>query len=347
MSALFLFASLGVINGILLSIYLFSKKERSITDVYFGGLILSLCLRIGKSVLVHFDPNTDKIILQIGLSACLFIGPFFYLYAKSLQQREHLLKRKDMTLIILLAVLIIVIGLIMPYRTHPEFWNTYVVKSIYLVWAVSVVIGLYYTKSVFTKLFRSPSHLKEEERYILGIALSVIFITITYQIALFAKGFAYIWGSIIFSVSFYYLAGRKVLSKKELTPKNTQPPLENGAVLFRKVETIMAREKPFKNPKLKLDELASHTDMSRHLLSRLLNEEYKHGFSHYIKAHRVNETKRLIEVRHELSLEGIGFEAGFNSKSAFFEAFKKITDLTPSAYKKSLVNKKQVQRTPD
>jgi len=342
MSALFLFASLGVINGILLSIYLFSKKERSIIDIYFGGLILSLCVRIGKSVLVYFDRDLDKLILQIGLSACLFIGPFFYLYSRSLHRGELSLKKKDMALLVTLTVSVVIIGIIKPYRTHPEFWNEYMVKSIYLVWAVFVITGLYYTRDVFAQLFRKPTLLKEDEWYILSIAFSIVFITLTYQIALYAEGFTYIWGSIIFSVSFYYLVGRKLLGKKVLTPKTTPPPLENASALFKQVEALLVTEKTFKNPKLKLDELAVQANMSRHLLSRILNEEYQHGFSHYIRSHRVIEAKGLIEVRHELSLEGIGFEAGFNSKSAFFEAFKKVTNLTPSAYKKSQMDKKKV-----
>ncbi len=341
MSALFLFASLGVVNGILLSIYLFSKRTKNIVDIYFGGLILALCIRIGKSVLVHFDRGTDKLILQIGLSACLFIGPFFYLYAKSLKNEELTLKRQDGVLLSLLTIIIIVLGVILPYRTHPEFWNDHMIKGIYLVWAVFIILGLYHTRTVFSKALTSPSQLNEDERYVLGIGISVIFITITYQIALFIKGYTYIWGSIIFSISFYYLAFRKLVGKKDLTPKTVpQSRLDNGTELFEKVEELMISEKPFINPKLKLDELALQVDMSRHLLSRVLNEEYKFGFSQYIKTHRVNEAKRLIEIRHELSLEGIGFEAGFNSKSAFFDAFKKVTTLTPSAYKKSLKGEK-------
>lgn len=347
MSVLFLFASLGVINGVLLSIYLLTKKGRQIVDIYFGALILALCIRIGKSVLVHFDRDTDKLILQIGLSACLFIGPFFYLYAKSLSKNEMRFKREDGLLLSILSIAIIAIGLSFPYRTHPDFWNLYLVKGIYVVWAFFLIAGLYYTRSLFARAFGSYGQLKADERYIVGIALSVVFITITYQIALFADGFTYIWGSIIFSISFYYLAFRKLLAKQALTPKTMQPSLEGGDKLFAKIEKFMIDQKPFINPKLKLDDLADQVGLSRHLLSRVLNEEYAHGFSHYVKAHRVKEAKKLIEVRHELSLEGIGFEAGFNSKSTFFDSFKKVTNLTPSAYKKSILTDHEVQKTPE
>lgn len=337
MSFLFLFASLGVINGVLLSIYLVARKQKRVTDIYFAGMILMLCIRIGKSVLVYFNESTDRLILQIGLSACLFIGPFFYLYTRALQQSESSFKKKDLTLLGVLFIAIVTLGLIYPYPSQPEIWNNYMVRGIYIVWAVFLAMGFYQLRAVFQKAIQSPFKLDPRERYLLAIALSMLFITLTYQFALFFKGFTYIWGSLIFSLSFYYLAGRALLSPKPVVPKvGTQPPLENGAALFAQVERLMNSEKPFLNPKLKLDELAVMASLSRHQLSRVLNEEYKHGFSHYIKAHRVNEARRLIKVRHELSLEGIGYEAGFSSKSSFFEAFKKITHTTPSAYKKSL-----------
>lgn len=337
MSFLFLFASLGVINGVLLSIYLVVRKQKRVTDIYFAGMILMLCIRIGKSVLVYFSDNTDRLILQTGLSACLFVGPFFYLYVKVLQQKESDFKRRDLTLLAVLLLVIVTLGVAFPYRSHPDVWNGYMVRGIYVVWAVFLVMGFYQLRKVFSNLFQSPFNLPAAERYIVAIALSTLFITLTYQFALFIEGFTYIWGSLIFSLSFYYLAGRALLSPRPLIPKaSTQPQLENGAELFAQVEQLMNSQKPFVNQKLKLDKLAAMSNLSRHQLSRVLNEEYAHGFSHYIKAHRVKEAQRLIQVRHELSLEGIGYEAGFSSKSSFFEAFKKLTNTTPSAYKKSL-----------
>ena len=97
----------------------------------------------------------------------------------------------------------------------------------------------------------------------------------------------------------------------------------------------MEEQKPFTNQKLKLDDLAVQAGLSKHILSKLLNEEYQYGFAHYVKEFRVMEAKQLISIRDELSLEGIGFEAGFSSKSSFFETFKKITNVTPSEYRKT------------
>ena len=338
MQALFLFASLGVVNGFLLSFYLLGKKQKQAAHIFFGGLLLSLCIRIGKSVLVYFTEETDRLILQIGLSACLFIGPFFYLYLKAVLKEQFRVLKRDLYLLAALFLIIVTLGSIWPYRNHPDVWNHYMVQGIYVVWAIYLIAGFVLARPIIRKAFKQPAKLSFQERYLLGILISTLFISCTFYFALFIQGFTYIWGSIIFSVSFYYLTARALLVKKPVVPRSSaQAPLENAAALLKQVDALMDKEKPYVNQKLKLDELAAMLGLSRHMLSRVLNEEYEHGFAHYIKQHRVNEAKRLISIRHELSLEGIGYESGFNSKSAFFEAFKKVAHSTPAEYRKQVV----------
>ena len=334
MSILFLLASLGVVNGMLLGFCLVIKTKNTIIDRYFGLLLLALSIRIGKSVFFYFDREVDLLILQIGLSACVFIGPFFYLYSRALQQHEQDFKRKDGLLLLGLLVAIVGIGLRFPYRSFPEIWNGYIIYGVYAIWILFTLLGLYFSGKMLRGVIFSPKKMTGRQQYVAATTVAMLFITCTYQAALFV-GVTYIWGALIFSFTFYYLLGRALLTKRSVTPKAPAQLLENGTELLKRVNDLMERQKPFVNQRLKLDELAVLADMSRHTLSRVLNEVYKHGFSHYIKEHRVNEAKQLIATRPDLSLEGIGYEAGFNSKSAFFEAFKKIANCTPAEYKRS------------
>ncbi len=335
MSILFLLASLGVINGFLLGFYLLFRAKDRVIDKYFGLLLLSLSIRIGKSVFFYFSQDVDLLILQIGLSGCIFIGPFFYLYSRTLQKQEVRFKRNDVLLLIGLLIAIVVVGIVYPYRTYPDIWNGQIVYWIYGVWLIFAFLGVYHNILMLKGVIWSPGKMTNQQKYVMAILLAMLFITATYMAALFV-GFTYIWGALIFSFTFYYLLGRALLTKKSITPKTPVHGLENGNKIFEKVNRFMIDQKPFISQGLKLDDLALQLDMSKHLLSRVLNEVYEHGFSQYVKEHRVTEAKQLILSRPDLSLEGIGYEAGFNSKSAFFEAFKKIANCTPAEYKKSM-----------
>ncbi len=330
MSVLFLIASLGAINGFLLSVFIIFRKK-GVVNKYFGCLLLVLSIRIGKSVFFYFTQKPDLLILQIGLSACVFIGPFFYLFSKALDHKEQKFRKADLMLLFSLLAAILIIGSIYPYRAYPLIWNNYIIFGIYGIWLLFTVLGIYHSAKII-KDGAVSMHKNSDKQYMIAIVLSMVFITTTYQIALFTR-FAYIWGALIFSFTFYYLTGRILLTGKSITPKNNPPQLANAAALLQSVNELMQNTKPYLNRDLKLDELAAQNGLSKHTLSQLLNEVYKHGFSQYIKEYRIAEAKTLIHARPELTLEGIGYESGFKSKSAFFEAFKNIEKCTPASYK--------------
>jgi len=138
-SIIFFFSALGVFNGILLSLYLFIfTKQKTLSKYLLGALILSLSIRIGKSIFLYFDRDVHKLVLQIGLSACLFIGPFLYLYLKSVLDQVKKMPQKWSWSLMALLTAILVVGTIRPYHVDPKFWNDYVVNGIYCVWFIGV-----------------------------------------------------------------------------------------------------------------------------------------------------------------------------------------------------------------
>ncbi len=335
MNVLFLFASLGVINGVFVSTYLLFRKKRIPSDIYFAGMILMLCIRIGKSIHYYFFPETDRFILQLGLSACIFIGPLFFLYARAYRNKHKEYQKLDLILLTILLLAISIVGWIFPYRSNPEIWNTMIIQGIYLVWAIFIVLGLLQSYAVL-----GNSHWKSigDRTYFMVILIGIVFITLTYQLALHI-GFTYIWGSFIFSTLFYVLAFRTLSARKSITPKSPVEKINDGELILEKIDGLMRTEKLYKKQELKLEDIASSIGLSRHEVSQVLNEVYTHGYTNYIKAYRIKEAKELIATRPELSLEGIGHESGFKSKSVFFESFRNIVGSTPAAYKKQLDTK--------
>lgn len=106
-----------------------------------------------------------------------------------------------------------------------------------------------------------------------------------------------------------------------------------------KIKHFMQTEKPYLDANLALPHLANMLHIPSHILSRVINEKFGLNFFDFINQYRVEEVKSKISEPDfdNLSLLGIAFDCGFNTKSAFNRVFKKMTGLTPSEYKKTII----------
>lgn len=107
-----------------------------------------------------------------------------------------------------------------------------------------------------------------------------------------------------------------------------------------KVRLLMEEEKAYLNPELNLSDLAIEANMSRAKLSEVINTGFNKNFNDFVNMYRVEAFKGMLEEnKHEtLSLLGLAFECGFNSKATFNRVFKKLTDFSPSQYVNSQLN---------
>ncbi len=101
------------------------------------------------------------------------------------------------------------------------------------------------------------------------------------------------------------------------------------------MNVIFEEEKQFKNPDLKLQDVAKQLQISTHSLSQYLNDNLGKSFSVFVNEYRIEAAKELLITKKEFTIEAIGYECGFNSKSTFFTTFKSVTKTTPAAYKKT------------
>jgi AraC-like DNA-binding protein len=106
--------------------------------------------------------------------------------------------------------------------------------------------------------------------------------------------------------------------------------------LKSKLSDLMKIQKPYLDSELNLIKLAELINMTPHQLSYIINTGFNENFFQYINTYRVEKAKELLdkEDMNKLSILGIAFESGFNSKTSFNTTFKKITGQTPSEFKK-------------
>jgi TolB-like protein/AraC-like DNA-binding protein/thioredoxin-like negative regulator of GroEL len=94
--------------------------------------------------------------------------------------------------------------------------------------------------------------------------------------------------------------------------------------------------KPFLNPDLSLRELASQVDIHPNHLSWLLNNNFGKNYNEFINQYRIEAFKLNAKASKNanLTIEGLAYESGFNSKTVFNTYFKKETGLTPKQFMK-------------
>ena len=89
------------------------------------------------------------------------------------------------------------------------------------------------------------------------------------------------------------------------------------------------------DPELSLPSLAEKLKMPVHELSRIINVALKKNFNDFINEYRVAEVARKMQdpAFDHLTLLGVAFESGFNSRTAFHRIFKQMTGKSPAGYK--------------
>ncbi|KFF13204.1 helix-turn-helix domain-containing protein [Flavobacterium hydatis] len=339
---LFFFSALGAFNGIILGIYFFFfTKKKYFGNYFLGALLLALSIRIAKSVFIHFDPTLPKVYLQIGLSACFFIGPFLYYFLKASVKEIHVMPKSWKFILVFWAVLIVTVGVLYPYNDYPKLWRNYFVELIYFQWFVYIVFAGFTIKDVLKKIVSRKQKANPAEMWFGMIFLGNTLLFIFYFLALInTPHVSYLSGSLIFSFILYIIISILLYRKKTddlfllNAPKYSGKKIDSAeeTSLLKKLENVMIEKELYKNPNLTLQDLSKEINSTSHQLSQFLNNNLGKNFTSYVNEFRINEACKIIISNDKLTIESIGYDVGFNSKSTFFAAFKKHTGTTPLNY---------------
>lgn len=121
---------------------------------------------------------------------------------------------------------------------------------------------------------------------------------------------------------------------KEAAPTEKEPLTADELQAVERLRLLMQEKKPYLNPKLSLAELADMSDLPPHQLSKLINDGFERNFFDFVNSYRVEAFQERIEKgeHKQHTFLTIALEVGFNSKTAFNRAFKKLTQQTPREY---------------
>ena len=101
-----------------------------------------------------------------------------------------------------------------------------------------------------------------------------------------------------------------------------------------KVLQYFEREKPYLNPELKLSDVSQQLKTNLNTLSAVINSGFAKNFNDFVNEYRIEEFKNQSQHKdnQHLTLLAIAFDCGFNSKTTFNRAFKKVVGSAPKEW---------------
>ena len=70
-------------------------------------------------------------------------------------------------------------------------------------------------------------------------------------------------------------------------------------------------------------------------MSQVISQDLNTSFYELVSGYRIGEAKRLLHAAPQETVLEIAMNVGFNSKSAFHNAFRRCTGLTPSEFRRA------------
>lgn len=124
---------------------------------------------------------------------------------------------------------------------------------------------------------------------------------------------------------------------------------EDAEEYIERLLAFMEKEKPYLDAEMTIQDLSAKINISKHHLTQILNNNIGKNFFTFVNEFRIEEVKRKLAdpAFDHLTILGIAYDCGFNSKSSFNNIFKQYTGSTPSEYKKQVMKIREVDTDPE
>lgn len=214
-------------------------------------------------------------------------------------------------------------------RIRNEFSS---IEKINLNWLRNLLLGL----AVIFLLYLGDQFFPD----LMGMNILGDMITVVVVILIYTMGYLGLRQPVIFTGDYKDEEAAETESVEQGIEKYSKSGLdvETSRIFLEELSSHMETNKPYLEGDLVLPQLAQQLGISANYLSQIINEQLQVNFYDFINNYRVEEAKRLIRDSgsQKPNILKIALDSGFNSKSAFYTAFKKVTNMAPGEYRKTL-----------
>lgn len=351
--------TLGLIQAFLSGLIFFFRKPNHLSNKLLSGWFAIIALSFFGMML----PQGIVSYIKIGLLPIILLhGPILYFYVQSLIDEDFSFQWKHVWHLLPFAGLSILRLIIYPnsFEYDQYLSGTLEKNGISIIGIIATSLIGYWVATLFL-LAKHRQNLKHHFSYkSQKLVLNWIWLIMLLFIVNQLLGFFAPWLKDFFQnpadAGFWFFQFNLAIFTYLLTVFGLQQPIlfatdtntskynRSGLsqtqlqALSKQISVYLEEKKPFLNPEYNLQQMSQDLDVSRQSLSQTINEAFGKNFYQLINTYRVEEVKQLLQSpdSKRLTLEGLAYEAGFNSKASFYRIFKEFTGQTPSAFRRFL-----------
>ncbi len=361
-----IFIFLGIVQAVFLCLFFFSKENRKVQANFFQGIMIAALAACGFEILLCYTGFILNVLWLVDYSEsfAFLIGPSFYLMIVCLIDgkagSKWYLHFIPALIWLGLQVPFLIQGNAAKYNAwvgayHPPGLSFVETESFFTPQYHSEFILAHLTIYVFLGFWiilqafkgRNQSFWRTELeafKKLRSSLLQVLIVTVLiFVVKLVNKDdlgdhlFAAYMTVPIYIISFQVVRQSGFFRQPNLSEpqkyKRSSLSAEDQKAILEKLSVLMKSEKPFLRPEFSLPDLAGQLKISTHQLSQVINDGLGKSFFEMTAEYRVEEAKQLLNDQPNIKVEEIAEQVGYNSKSSFNTAFKKIVAMTPSEWR--------------
>jgi AraC-like DNA-binding protein len=367
------FYLLAALQGVLLSVFLFTKKQNHAANLILA--VATLALSIELATVVYYTNRWYRLyphLMGFSYPFPALYGPLFFLYAQLVSKKKERFRAIDLLHFTPVLLIYCITAPIFFYSGEAkiEFLNNMLRNIHHPIFSFFdgfiPVQGITYTILTIKTVAEYNRSIKDSYSTIdlinlnwlkyltLGMIIIWSMVALVSVASVFRLHFAHIdallnipLSILIYSIGYMGLKQPEIFinpssipPQSESTTKYQRSGLsdESAEEIKRRLLALMTSDKPFLGKDLTLQKLAERLKTSSHNLSEVINTKLHQSYYDFINQYRIEEFKnRIADPESErFNLMSIAFDSGFQSKGTFNSIFKKFTGMTPSEYKATI-----------
>ncbi len=364
----------GILQGVLI-IFVFTQKKRYKQHKYLILFLIAVLIAQSHSFLMRSGMMFETLwLMNSNVPVLLLLGPFIYFYTLSAFGKPNPPIAKAMHLLpfffyfiysfnfflqdpaFKFNILVNTLGLDIPLKSAVQLFpfDPWDIQGWVVVELLSLHLFLYGILSVWvihqSSKDQDSKQQKSTRRWLIfnGVMLSVGGLFLFLAEGGVINGYVFFESPIsipidLFSSIALYAIAIYVIAKPDIIKGQNGQRYSKSSLSesykkskLRLIINLIEKEKLYLDPAFSLDLISQRSNVSKHHVSQIINEELGCTFFELTNNFRIEEAKRVLENVDYIKLEQLAIELGYRSKSSFYSAFKKATQHTPFNYMNSI-----------